>query len=132
MEKPGMTSDELIASVDAYFEVHLDSAYWVGLTSDVRSAAVTMALSDILAELPWMTLDDILSGSYPAKAIAEQAVFLARNYESLIENKVVSSEGIDGISTSYSLIGNNPGMSYRASMYVKKARRSIPARIQRG
>ena len=127
-----MTSDELIASVDAYFEVHLDSAYWAGLTSNVRSAAVTMAMSDILSELPWMCIGDIIPGSYPAMAIAEQAVFLARNYESLIENKVVSSEGIDGISTSYSLIGNNPGIGHRASMYVKKARGGIPVRIQRG
>ena len=116
-----MTMQELETSVDEYFNFHLDKTFWIGLSSEKRSASVGMALSDVLAMIDGLVLDKIVSGSMVFKAIAEQAVFLARNYELLVEGKVVTSEGVEGISTGYTLIGDMV-VSYRAVPYIIKSK----------
>ena len=120
-----MTGAELSAAINSYFESHLDAAFWGALSANSKSGAVQMALDDVLSELPGVVLDDLDADSYAVKAIAEQAVFLARNYESMTEGKVVTSEGIDGISQGYTLINSKVGMSFRAEAFIKRAKQAI-------
>lgn len=130
-----MTDAELETEVDAYLESHLDSAYWSGLASDVKTGAVSMALNDVLAELSGVTLQNLKPGSFAVKAIAEQAVFLARNYSEMSEGKVVTGESVDGISNSYTLIGDKAGLSFRAAAFIKKAKAAFigcSVRVTRG
>jgi hypothetical protein len=117
-----MTADELFNHIEAYFNTHLDSAFWSGLSVESRRAAVSMALDDVLAELPGATLPKMSAGSYTFKAIAEQAVFLARNYESMTEGKVVTSESVEGLSTGYTLISDKFGIGNRAASFIKRAK----------
>ena len=119
-----MTPAELASAVDTYFTAHLDSAYWSGLVVATKTSAVTMATNDVLSLVPSIkSLDDVEEGSYAFKAIAEQAVFLARNYGNLTEGKVVTSESVSGLSVGYTLIGNAIVAS-RAEQYIKMARRA--------
>lgn len=120
-----MTREELIQAVDTYFLTHLDKSFWAGLASDSREAAVSMALDDILSELPGVTLEGMKTGSFAFKAVAEQAVYLARNYESLSEGKVITGEGAEGVNASYTLINANAGISFRAAAYIQRAKSAI-------
>lgn len=106
-------------------------------------AAVSMALSDIAVLLPWLSLDKLSASSVVIKAIAEQAVFLTRNYEQISEGKVLTGESIEGISESYTLIDGGLtgsfkmsfGLSPRAAAYIEQAKREnggSTARITRG
>lgn len=130
-----MTPEELSTAVNTYFASHLDSAYWTSLAAATKSSAVTMAVNDVLSLVPRLeSLDDVEDGSYAFKAIAEQAVFLARNYGNLTEGKVVTSENVSGISVGYTLIGNAI-VSSRAEQYIKMAKRAAlggTCRISRG
>jgi hypothetical protein len=126
---------EISESVDRYFDVHLDASYWNSLTAENRLAAVTMAVSDICAVIPGLTIDDVFYGSAVFKAISEQAVYLARNYETISEGKVVTSESVEGLSTGYSLIGGNYGIAPRAECFINQAKRQFlgnSLRIKRG
>ena len=130
-----MTDTELSAAVDAYFEKHLDSEYWSGLDDEVKAGAVSMALFDVQSEIPGLTLAAVKAGSFALYAIAEQAVFLARNYENMTEGKVVTSEGLEGISQGYTLISEKVGISFRAVAFIKRAKSAISGasvRISRG
>jgi hypothetical protein len=130
-----MTRDALINAADGYFAEHLDSNFWHGLPEQSRSAAVLMAADDVLAELTGLTLDKVSVGSYTFKAICEQAVFLARNYESMTEGKVVTSESVEGLSTGYTLISEKVGMSIRALSFIRRAKTLVNGgsmRIARG
>lgn len=131
-----MTDLELSQYVDEYFTSHLDSSYWSGLAAGTKTGAVAMALSDILAQINGLTLENILSGSAAAKAVAEQAVFLARNYENLSEGKVVTSQSAEGVSDSATLLeGTSIGISFRALPFIKQAKRLFfgnSVRISRG
>lgn len=130
-----MTDAELASAVDTYFVSHLDSAYWSGLASGTKTGAVTMATNDVLAQLPFLkSAEDVEDGSYALKAIAEQAVFLARNYGNITEGKVVTSESVSGLSVGYTLLGNAIVAS-RAEEYIKMAKRAAMGaicRISRG
>jgi hypothetical protein len=117
-----MILDELITEVDSYFNTHLDSSFWKALPVESRQAAVSMALDDVLSELPGATLRKMCSGSYTFKAVAEQAVFLARNYESMTEGKVVTSESVEGLSTGYTLISDKFGIGNRAASFINRAK----------
>jgi len=68
-------------------------------------------------------------------AIAEQAVFLARNYGTTItEGKVVTSESVSGLSVGYTIIGNSV-IASRAEQFIEKAKRAAlgaSCRISRG
>lgn len=117
-----MTSDELFNHIEAYFDIHLDSTFWKSLPVESRQAAVSMALDDVLSELPGATLKKISLNSYTFKAVAEQAVFLARNYESMTEGKVVTSESVEGLSTGYTLISDKFGIGNRAASFINRAK----------
>lgn len=119
-----MTGAELAAAVDRYFESHLDSAFWSGLASASKTGAVTMACDDVLSELPGIVLDDLSEDTYAFKAIAEQAVYLVRNYESLNEGKVLTSESVEGLSEGYTLISSKVGLSFRAEAFIKRAKQA--------
>lgn len=120
-----MTGAELMTEVNTYLASHLDASYWSSLTSSVKTGAVTMALNDVQAELSGMTLGTLKSESFAVKAIAEQAVFLARNYSDMTEGKVVTGESVEGISNSYTLISDKAGISFRAAAFIKKAKSAI-------
>ena len=130
-----MTAAEIATAVDTYFASHLDSAYWSSLASGTKTGAVTMATNDVLAQIPFLkSAEDIEDGSFALKAVAEQAVFLARNYGSTTEGKVVTSESVKDVSTSYTLIGNTV-IASRAEDYIKMAKRAAmggTCRISRG
>lgn len=130
-----MTPAELATAVDTYFTTHLDSSYWSGLNSGTKTSAVTMAANDVMSLVPRLkSLDDVEDGSYAFKAIAEQAVFLARNYGNITEGKVVTSESVSGLSVGYTLIGNAIVAS-RAEQYIQMAKREAlggSCRISRG
>ncbi|MPN00147.1 hypothetical protein SDC9_147341 [bioreactor metagenome] len=130
-----MTREELATHVDEYLADHLDRSFWQGLDGETRSASVSMALVDVLAELPGLSLETMTATGFAAKAIAEQAVFLARNYANINEGKVVTAEGVAGVSTTYTLIGGSPGLSFRAISFIGQAKRSIlggTVRVSRG
>ena len=130
-----MTYEELFSAVDRYFESHLDSKFWNALPVESRHAAVNMAVDDVLSELTGLTCQRIADSSYSFKAVAEQAVFLARNYESMTEGKVVTSEGVEGLSTGYTLISDKFGIAPRAASFIKRAKTLINGgsmRIVRG
>lgn len=130
-----MTEGELLPAVDAYFSNHLDKGYWIALPEDTRNAACEMAVNDVLSVLPGEDFEKVGANSCALKAIAEQAVYLARNYESIADGKVLTSEGVEGISASYTLIGSTFGLSSRAQSFIKRAAREISgntARISRG
>ena len=117
-----MTAEELAAEVDGYLRNHLDATFWNGIAPESKQAAVSMALNDVLSELPGATLRKMCSGSYTFKAVAEQAIFLARNYESMTEGKVVTSESVEGLSTGYTLISDKFGIAPRAASFIKRAK----------
>lgn len=130
-----MELSEISTAVDRYFAVHLDASYWNGITAENRLAAVTMAVSDICAVIPGLTINVVVDGSAAFKAIAEQAVYLSRNYETISEGKVETSESVEGISTGYSLIGGSFGISPRAESFANQAKRLFcgnTLRIRRG
>jgi hypothetical protein len=130
-----MTRNELAIAADGYFSEHLDNEFWQGLPEKSRKAAVSMSADDVLAELSGLTLDKVAVGSYVFKAICEQAVFLARNYESMTEGKVVTSESLEGLSTGYTLISEKVGLSIRALSFIKRAKTLVNGgsmRIVRG
>ncbi|MCD8295003.1 MAG: hypothetical protein LUE27_07165 [Clostridia bacterium] len=130
-----MTADELYGAVDAYLSSHLDASYWSGLDESARSGAVAMAEFDILAELPGISLDGIGAGSFACMAIAEQAVYLARNYENLSEGRIVTSESVGDVSEGYTVVSDNLGLSFRAAAFIKRAKSELTGgsiRIARG
>lgn len=130
-----MTENELLSAVDGYFQNHLDSAYWGALSPETRAAACAMAANDVLSSLPGADLARVKPESSALKAIAEQAVYLARHYETIADGKVLTSEGVEGISASYTLIGSTFGLSVRAQSFISLAVREETggtARLTRG
>lgn len=129
-----MTQAEVEIVVDDYFNVHLDKAYWTGLTAEIRAACVSMAVSDVCVELNLTELDPLNTPSL--KAVGEQAVFLSRNYNKQKEGKVVTGQSLPGgLSQSFTLMnGNNPVIAPRAKQFIKqaKAARSRTIRLVRG
>ena len=119
-----MTEAELADAVDAYLAAHLDAEYWAGLETAAKNASRAMALEDVLAQIPGLTLAAMKSGTFAVSAVAEQAVYLMRNYANLTEGKVVTGESIEGISNTYALIGS-PGLSFRAAAFIKRAKSAI-------
>lgn len=126
-----MTSADMLVAVDAYLAAHLDAAFWSGLPTATKTGASTMAQADVEAATA-TTLDLIGSVDHPfVKAVAEQAVYLARNYASQNEGKVVTGESVEGLSNTYTLIGT-PGTSPRANVFIKQAKRAALVGIRFG
>lgn len=119
-----MTEAELLDAVNAYLAKHLDAEFWAGIFETEQAAAVNMALEDVLSQIPGLTLAAMKAGTFAVSAVAEQAVYLARNYENMTEGKIVTGEGLDGISNTYTLIGS-PGLSFRAAAFIKRAKSAI-------
>ena len=118
-----MELSEIILAVDSYFQTHLDFAYWNTLDVDTRAAAVTMAVSDVCSAVPGLVINAVSAESPALKAIAEQAVYLSRHYDTISQGKVETSESVEGISTGYSLIGGSFGISPRAEMFIIQVKR---------
>lgn len=133
-----MTTQEISTAVNTYLAAHLDSAYWAGLEAAKKTAASAMAADEILARL---NMDaDALDGASGAgqlvlKAIAEQALFLSRNYAAQASEKagrVEASETIDGVSFSYAITGKGDSLtlSSRADMFLARARKALLANVR--
>lgn len=130
-----MTENELFSAVDSYFVRHLDSVYWSGLDSVKREAVVSMAFTDISTLISGLSLDNLTHDSVVVKAIAEQAVYLSRHYDSIADGKVITSESAEGVSAGYSLIGGAFSISPRAEQLVQYAKKLYicnSARLSRG
>lgn len=134
-----MNDSEILESLDEIFQTHLDSDFWAGLEKSKKEACAKTATMDILARAPWMTEDDI--GDYPVSlyAIAEQAVWLARNYSEQTGGKIVTSESVEGLSVGYTLVGGaskwGVGIAPRAEAYLdrlQKGRKAAGIRFTRG
>ena len=131
-----MTREELIIAVDNYFDCHLDKAYWRGLPEETRAGAVIMAYNDVAGQISGLTMDNITPDAVVINAIGEQAVFLVRNYDSIAEGKVATSESAEGVSAGYTLLGSASfGIAPRASNLIQYAKRLYCAnsvRVARG
>lgn len=125
-----MTDAELIAAVNEYFTAHMDSSFWTARSAEEKAAAVTMAKNQVLTELN-LTSVPVLVPSV-TMAIAEQAVFLAHNYDSMKEGKVVTGESVGDLSVSYSLLSVS-GFGAFAKVFIDAARRACsPALVRVG
>lgn len=131
-----MTQEELITAVDGYFNRHLDKKYWNELAEDTRAGAVAMAFNDVSAQISGLKMENLSADAVAVNAIAEQAVFLVRNYESISEGKITTSESVEGVSAGYTLLGSvSFGISPRAASLIQYAKRlycANSARIVRG
>ena len=131
-----MTQEELITAVDGYFDRHLDKAYWHSLPEETRAGAVVMAYNDVAGQIAGLSMDKITSDAVVINAIAEQAVFLVRNYDSIAEGKITTSESTEGVSAGYTLLGSvSFGIAPRASNLIQYAKRLYCAnsvRVARG
>lgn len=139
-----MNDTEISTAVETYFSNHLDATYWAGLSSDVKAQAVSMAKSDVAAELPASFRFDTLpdpetetvrpsKSDFAVGAIAEQAVFLARNYSSQTNGRVVQSQTLGELSQTFKYLSDGT-LAPRAVNFIKRAK-SVSARgisIQRG
>ena len=115
-----MTDAEILTFVNTYFLVHLDKAYWAGLDDDAKAASVIMATDDVYAKLDIAEIDSTNSPSQ--KAIAEQAVYLTRNHDSLNENKITIGESLSGAMAETSkVIAKDAGFSHRAEKFISQA-----------
>ncbi len=123
-----MTDNELIAAVNVYFTAHMDSAFWAARSAEEKAAAVGMAKNLVLTELN-LTAVPLLVPSV-TMAIAEQAVFLAHNYESMKEGKVVTGESVGDLSVSYSLLSGS-GFGAFAQVFIDAARRACSPSLVR-
>jgi hypothetical protein len=112
----------------AYFNAHLDKTFWAGLSADTKAAALAMAENDVVALLD-PGIDPVCDAAMKAKC--EQAVYLARNYENQNEGKVQTGEGLDGLTSNYTLIGT-PGIAPRAEFFIKLAKKTTSRTIRIG
>lgn len=136
-----MTRDELESKVKETLKTHLAAAEWNALSEQRKTAAVSMAITDIVSRVRGLVLP---APNYVAQllvaAVAEQAVFLGLDYTprtgSGSASSIVASESVDGASISY-LSTSDPEdafVSLRASMYAKSLERLMRCmvRVSRG
>ncbi len=129
-----MTFAELQTSVNSYFAVHMDASYWAGLDDTAKANATSTALSDILAAVGLADVSEIADATPAAKAVAEQAVYLSRNYAEIATGKATTSEGLGDLSASYTLLSDASkwGISPRAQSFIKQAKALRGFRFARG
>lgn len=127
-----MTLDDMIDAVSDMIDSGLDADFWYTVSSTTKTAAITTATKDIFARLAGMKLSDVTDTEGPIVcAIAEQAVYLVRTHDEQAEGKVVTGEGVQGLSVSYTLIGDHStGLSHRAAVYLKQAKRQAMGRMR--
>jgi hypothetical protein len=123
-----MTKQEIFAAVSAVISAGLDADYWAEQQTR-QEAAFNTALGDILARLPGVKADDLTADNTNVLyAIAEQAVYLLRNYGSQTSGTAVTSESVDGLAVAYGVIGKSDGIiSPRAMAYLDAAIAEIRA-----
>ncbi len=131
---------DLNGFVDEYFIAHLDHKFWIDAESATKIAVVKMATNDINSCVGCGSID--LENTALCSAIAEQAVFLIRNHESLAENKIEVGSNIGGkLSDSSKVISKNAAISHRAERllpqaieYFQESKNTFPGfmRINRG
>ena len=131
-----MNHEELTAEIGSYLRFHIDNGYWVGLSEETRSACVFCGFTDVSARMPGLKIENIAPGALIIGAIAEQALYLSRNYSDIAVGKVATSEGVEGISTGYTLLNSaDIGFSPRAAVIleqVKREKRASGVRLVRG
>ena len=123
-----MTKQELFTAVSAVIAAGLDADYWTEQLAK-QQAAFNTALGDILARLPGVKVDDLTADNTNVLyAIAEQSVYLLRNYGSQTSGTAVTSESVDGLAVAYGVIGKSDGIiSPRAMAYLDAAIAEIRA-----
>ena len=123
-----MTTQELFTAVSDVISAGLDADYWAEQQTR-QEAAFNTAVGDILARLPGVKVDDLTSDNGNVLyAIAEQAVYLLRNYGSQTSGTAVTSESVDGLAVAYGVIGKSDGIiSPRAMAYLDAAIAEIRA-----
>ena len=136
-----MTRDELEAKVKETLKTHLAAAEWNALSEPRKTAAVSMAITDIVSRVRGLVLPvPNFAAQLLVAAVAEQAVFLGLDYPprtgSGSASGIVASESVDGASISY-LSTSDPEdafVSLRASMYAKSLERLMRCmvRVSRG
>ena len=125
-----MTDADLIAAVNTCLAAHIAASFWTARSPEEKTAAVTMAKNQVLGELGLSAVPDQIPNV--VYAIAEQAVFLAQNYDSMKEGKVVTGESVGDLSVSYSLLSGS-GISSFAQVFIAAARRVCsPALVRIG
>lgn len=136
-----MTRDELEVKVKETLKTHLAAAEWNALSESRKTAAVSMAITDIVSRVRGLVLPaPNFAAQLLVAAVAEQAVFLGLDYKprtgSGSASSIVASESVDGASISY-LSTSDPEdafVSLRASMYAKSLERLMRCmvRVSRG
>lgn len=115
-----MTDAELFNAVSNVLHAGLDADFWRS-NSAKQTAAYNTAKNDIFARVSGLTLDKITpENTNVVLAIAEQAVWLLRNYEQQTTGQKVASESVDGASTTYAdiTLGGDGIISPRALAYL--------------
>ena len=130
-----MTPVELAAAVAAVIAEGLDAAFWGTVAATTKTAAINMAAKDDFARLGGMKLADVASSDTDGpivNAVAEQAVYLVRTHDEQSEGKVITGEGVQGLSVSYTLIGDaaNVGLAPRAAQFIQQAKRQAMAKVR--
>lgn len=139
-----MTDPEIITAVNAYLSNHLDGEYWRAKNETEKGQVIAMAKMEVCACVPFLDverLEDPESASTrPGKAdffiaaIAEQALFLSRNYAERNQDRVVQSETVGPLSQTFAYLSSNGDLCSRANTFLKRLKRSIPRTLnwQRG
>lgn len=121
---------ELRQKVDDYLTSHMDATFWHSRSEAEKTAALSMSKNLVCAELRWTAVDDSIPEAI--YAIAEQAVYLTRNYDAMREGKIVTSEGVGDLSVGYTLLADS-GWSMFAQMFLAQAKKATaPALIRIG
>ena len=115
-----MNDSDLFSAVDSYFAAHLDAAFWNARTEAEKTAAVTMAKNQVLAELGLSALPDHVAEGFP------------HSFDAMKEGKVGTGESVGDLSVSYSLLAGS-GISTFARMFIDTAKRAVaPALVRIG
>lgn len=116
------TEFDLFTAVSAVLLAGLDADYWSENVTK-QNAAFNTATGDILARLQGVKVDDITENDTNIiYAIAEQSVYLLRNYGDQTTGQAVSSESVDGLAIAYGVMGKSDGIiSPRALAYLEQA-----------
>ena len=119
-----MTDAELKTAVFAAISAGLDAEYWASQQSK-QDAAYNTAKNDIFARIAGLKVADVSADDTNViLAIAEQSLWLLRNYASTTDQvSAILSESVDGISRSYAASAEtqNGTLSPRALAYLQQA-----------
>lgn len=114
-----MTDSELKNAVFSAISAGLDADFWAD-NALKQTAAYNSAKNDLFARVSGLSLDTITAAIQTPviMAIAEQALYLLRNYEEQASGPGIAAESVDGISITYSGNGGDSIMSPRSLAYI--------------